>query len=90
MVKPTDVVHKSLAGKNRKSLVEPDLGIKEKCSEKQNSPKKLRPSKSDGDHLNFYDDDNMSDDGALCLSIPDDNGLSFANSDKDDAFGFAN
>ena len=82
--------HKSLAGKNRKSLVEPDLGIKEKRSKKQNSPKKLRSSKSDGDLLNFYDDDVLSDDGASCLSIPDDNGLSLANWDEDDAFGFAN
>jgi hypothetical protein len=80
LVEPTDVGHKSPAGKNRKSLVEPDSGMKEKCSKKQISPKKLRSSKSDGDLLNFYDDDVMSDDGASCLSIPDDNG----------AFGFAN
>ena len=90
MVEPTDVGHKSLTDKHRKSLVEPDLGIKEKRSKKQISPKKLCSSKSDGDLRNFYDDDVMSDDGASCLPIPDDNGLSFANSDEDDAFEFAN
>ena len=53
-------------------------------------PNKLRPSKSDGDLLDFYDDDVMSDDAKSCLSITDDNGLSFANSDEDDTFGFDN
>jgi hypothetical protein len=76
------VGHKSPADKNRKSLVEHGSGMKKK-------PNKLRPSKSDGDLLNFYDDDVMSDDAKLCLSITDDNGLSFENSDEDDAFGFA-
>ncbi len=80
--------HKSPASKNRKSLVEPDSGMKEKRSKKQISPNELHPSKSDGDLLNFYDDDVMSDDAKSCQSITDDNGLSFAISDKDDAFGF--
>ncbi len=90
LVEPTDVGHKSLAGKNRKLLVEPDSGIKEKRSKKQNSPKKLRSLKSDGDLPNLYDNEVMSDDGASCLSIPDDKGLSFVNLDEDDAFRFSN
>jgi hypothetical protein len=87
LVEPTDVGHKSPRSKKRKSLVEPDPGIKGKRYEKQISPKKLRPSKSDGDLLNLYDNDAMSDDAKLCLSITD---LSFVNSDKDDAFRFNN
>ena len=90
LVEPKDVGHKSPASKKRKSLVEPDLAIKGKLYEKQISPKKLRPSKSDGDHLNLYDDDVMSDNAKSSLSITNDNGLSFANLDEDDAFGFDN
>ena len=82
--------HKSPASKKRKSLVEPDPGIKEKRYEKQISPKKLCPSKSDGDLLHLYDDDVMIDDAKLCLSITDDNGLSFTKLDEDDAYGFDN
>ena len=70
--------------KKRKTLVEPDSGMKK-------TPKKNRNSKSDGDLLNLYDaDDVTSDDAKSCLSITDDNGLSFANLDEDDAFGFSN
>jgi hypothetical protein len=75
------VGHKSLTQKKSKTLVEPDSGIKK-------IPKKNRISNTDGD-LNFYDtNDVMSDDAKSCLSINDDNGLSFA--DFDDAFGFKN
>ena len=90
LVEPKDVGHKSPASKKRKSLVEPDLAIKGKLYEKQISPKKLHPSKSDGDLLNLYDDDVMSDNAKSSLSITNDNGLSFANLDEDDAFGFDN
>ncbi len=63
--------------------MEPDLGITK-------VPKKIHASKSDGD-LNLYDtNDVMSDGEKSCLSITDENGLSFVNSDKDDAFGFPN
>jgi hypothetical protein len=55
------------------------------------TPKKNRPSKSDGDLLNLYDtNDVLSDDAKSCLPITNDNGLSFANVDEDDAFGFGN
>jgi hypothetical protein len=79
-----DVGHKSPTQKKRKTLVEPDLGMK-------NTPEKNRSSKSDGDLLNLHDtDDVMSDNPKSCLSITDDNGLSFTNLDEDDKFGFGN
>ena len=56
---------------------------------KRISPKKHRISKKDGDLLNIYDDV-TSNDKKSCLSITDENGLSFINSDEDDAFGFPN
>ena len=71
--------------KKRKTLVEPDSGIKKK----QISPKKHRISNKDGNLLNIYDDV-TSNDEKLCLSITNENALSFVNSDKDDAFGFPN
>ncbi len=77
--------HKSPTQKKRKTLVEPDSGIKKK----RISPKKHCISKKDGNLLNIYDDV-TSDDKKLCLSITDDNGLSFVNSDEKDAFGFPN
>ncbi len=74
--------HKSPTQKKRKTLVEPDSGMKK-------IPNKHRTSKSDGDLHNLYDtDDVMNDDAKSCLSINDDNGLSFAA--FDDAFGFPN
>ncbi len=83
LVKKNDVGHKSPTQKKRKTLVEPDLGMKK-------IPNKHRTSKSDGDLQNLYNtDDVMSDDEKSCLSINDDNGLSFTAFD-DDAFGFPN
>ena len=82
VVEKNDVGHKSPTQKKRKTLVEPDSGMKK-------IPNKHRTSKSDGDLQNLYDtDDVMSDDSKSCLSINDDNGLSFAA--FDDAFGFTN
>ena len=82
LVKKNGVGHKSPTQKKRKTLVEPDSGMKK-------IPNKHRTSKSDGDHHNLYDtDDVMNDDAKSCLSINDDNGLSFAA--FDDAFGFPN
>ncbi len=81
--------HKTPTRKNRKSFVELDPGIKKKCHKPKDAPKKLCSMKSDGNLLNFYDNDVMND-AASCLSIPDDNGLSLVDSDKDDAFGFVN
>jgi hypothetical protein len=76
------VGHKSPTQKKRKTLVEPDLGMKK-------IPNKHRTSKSHGDLQNLYDtDDVMSDDAKSCLSITDDNGLSHAG--FDDAFRFPN
>jgi len=84
LVEKNDVGHKSPTQKKRKTLVEPDSGMKK-------TPKKNRNSKSDGDLLNLYDTKEVtSDDAKSCLSITDDNGLSFANLDEDDAFGFSN
>ena len=82
LVKKNGVGHKSPTQKKRKTLVEPDSGMKK-------IPNKHRTSKSDGDLHNLYDtDDVMNDDAKSCLSINDDNGLSFAA--FDDAFGFPN
>ena len=63
-----------------------------KRSKKKNSPKKLHSSKLDGNLLNLYDDDVMSDDVASCyntfggeengLSILDDNGLNLMMNQK--------
>ncbi len=84
LVKKNNVGHKSPTQKKRKTLVEPDSGM-------EKTPKKNRPSKSDGNLLNLYDtDDVTSDDAKSCLSITNDNGLSFANLDEDDAYGFDN
>ncbi len=73
--------HKSPTQKKRKTLVEPESGMKK-------IPRKIRASKSDGD-LNLYDtDDVMTDDEKSCLSFNDDNGLAVAT--FDDAFNFKN
>ena len=86
LVEKNDGGHKSPTQKKRKTLVEPDSGIKKK----RISPKKHRIiSKKDGNLLNIYDDI-TSDDEKSCLSITNENALSFVNSDKDDAFGFPN
>jgi hypothetical protein len=69
--------------KNRKSLVEHGSGMKKK-------PNKLRSPKLDGDLFDVYDDYVMSEKAKLCLSDTDYNGLSFPNSDEDDAFKFPN
>jgi hypothetical protein len=70
------VGHMSLTQKKRKILVEPDLGMKK-------TPKANRSLDSDDNLLNFYGtDDVMSDDK--------NNGLSIANLDEDDMFGFLN
>jgi hypothetical protein len=53
-------------------------------------PRSFAPQKQMVIFKIFYDNDIMSDDGASCLSIPDDNGLFFANSDEDDTFRFSN
>jgi hypothetical protein len=45
--------------------------------------------KKDNNLLNIYDDITR-DDEKSCLSITDENGLSFVNSDEDDALGFLN
>ena len=82
VVEKNDVGHKSPTQKKRKTLVEPDSGMKK-------IPNKHRTSKSDGDLQNLYDtNDVMSDDAKSCLSINNDNGLSFAA--FDDNFGFPN
>jgi hypothetical protein len=79
-VEKNDVGHKSPTQKKRKTLVEPDSGMKK-------TPDQYRVSKKDGDFLNFYDtDDVTSDDAKSGLSVTDEKGLSFA--DFDDAFGF--
>ena len=75
--------HKSPVVKNRKSLVEHGSGMKKK-------PNKLRSPKLDGDLFDVYDDYVMSEKAKLCLSDTDYNGLSFPNSDEDDAFKFPN
>ena len=61
-----------------KTLVEPDSGITKKHSQKKNAPKMLCHSKLDGNLLNLYNNDDMSD------------GQFFANLGNDDAFGFDN
>ncbi len=55
------------------------------------TPKANPSSKSDDNLLNFYDtDDVISDNKKSCLSFTDDNGLSFANLDEADTYGFDN
>ena len=70
-----DVGHKSPTQKKRKTLVEPDSGMKK-------TPNANCSSNSDDDLLNFYDDDVMSDD--------ENNGLSVENLNDDDVFKFLN
>ncbi len=65
--------HKSPTQKKRKTLVEPDLGMKK-------TPNANCSLNSDDDLLNFYDDDVMSDD--------ENNGLSVENLNDDDVFKF--
>ena len=67
--------HKSPTQKKRKTLVEPDSGMKK-------TPNTNCSSNSDDDLLNFYDDDVMSDD--------ENNGLSVKNLNDDDVFKFLN
>mgnify|MGYP000922250619 FL=1 len=67
--------HKSPTQKKRKTLVEPDSGMKK-------TPNANCSSNSDDDLLNFYDDDVMSDD--------ENNGLSVKNLNDDDVFKFLN
>ena len=82
LVEKNSLGHKSPTQNKRKTLVEPDSGMKK-------IPNKYRASKSDGDLRNLYDtNDVMSDDAKSCLSITDDKGLSYAN--FDDPFGFPN
>jgi len=70
-----DVGHKSPTQKKRKTLVEPDSGMKK-------TPNANCSSNSDDDLLNFYDDDVMSDD--------ENNGLSVENLNDDVVFKFLN
>jgi hypothetical protein len=75
LIEATDVGHKF---PEHKKPVEPDVGLPKKLSQRKNAPKKLHPSTLDGNLLNLYDNDVMSD------------GPSFANLEEDDAFGFDN
>jgi hypothetical protein len=93
LVKATDVGHKS---PEHKTLVEPDLGMTEKCPKENTSPGKFRSSNSDGDltvgRMSIYDDDVINDDVTACYQEfgGDKYGLSIHDKETDDAFGFAN
>ena len=86
-VELTDVGHKSPSGKNKKTLVEPDSGLKK-------IPKKIRSSKFGGPFLDnvFENDVSDNEDERLsvnpnkkkCPSVPKKKGLSA------DVFGFNN